>query len=160
MQKTINYLDINYAIDKYSNMVYRLAISRVGKKDVADDVYQEVFIRLNRNINKIESEEHLRNWLIKVTINCSKTELMSKWNNVEELPDDIKFEMQEHHDVFYEVQKLDDKYRTVIHLFYYEDMKISEIAEMLDTNESTIKTWLSRARDILRKALGGDENEW
>ncbi|MBR3511600.1 MAG: sigma-70 family RNA polymerase sigma factor [Clostridia bacterium] len=160
MQTTKSNIDINYAIDKYSNMVYRLAVSRVGKKDIADDVYQEVFIRLNRNINKIESESHLKNWLIKVTINCSKTELMSKWNNIEELPEDIKFETEEHHEIFEEVQKLDEKYRTVIHLFYYEDMKISEIAEMLDTNESTIKTWLSRARDILRKALGGDENEW
>ncbi len=161
-------VDIEKAIDDYSDMVYRIAITRVRKKEIAEDVYQEVFLRLNRSIEKIESEDHLKNWLIKVTINCTKDELMSKWNYMDEIPDnysdisstDSGFKSNDAEMVFNEVQKLEEKYRTVIYLFYYEDMKISDIAKLLETNESTVKTRLMRAKNILKERIqiveGGD----
>ena len=138
-------------IEKYSNMVYRLALARTRTKENSEDVYQEVFMRLARKMPEFKSEEHEKAWLIKVTINCSKNLLNSKFlRNTAELKEDIPFETQERHDIFYAIQKLPLKYRTVIHLFYYENYKISEISKILNINENKIKTYLARAREKLK----------
>ena len=66
---------------------------------------------------------------------------------------DIPFEDKEESDVFYATQELPQKYRVVIHLFYYEDMTVEQIAKTLDTKESTVKSQLHRAREMLREKL-------
>ena len=68
---------IEYMLEKYADMVYRLAISRTRDKDNGEDVFQEVFLRLSKNLPDFESEEHEKAWLIRVTINCSKNLLNS-----------------------------------------------------------------------------------
>ena len=148
-------------IEKYSDMVYRLALTRTKSKDSSEDVYQEVFFRLARKMPEFESEEHKKAWLIRVTINCSKNILSSSFlKHRAELDENIKFETQERHDIYYAVLKLPIKYRTVIHLYYYEDYSIKEISKILNINENTVKTHLARARKKLEEDIkGGIEDE-
>lgn len=147
---------LNYMIEKYADMVYRIALTRTNNKQDSEDVFQEVFLRVTKKMPVFESKEHEKAWIIRVTINCSNTLLTSSWRKkTEQLEENIEFETKESHDVFYEVAKLPKKYRTVIYLFYYEGYKINEISKILNTNESTIKTWLARAREKLKKNMNG-----
>lgn len=147
-------------IEKYSDMVYRLALTRTKSKENSEDVYQEVFLRLSKKLPDFESEEHEKAWLIRVTINCSKNLLSSKFLKYkEELKDDITFETKERHDIYYAVQELPLKYRTIIHLYYYENYKINEISKILNIKENTIKSNLSRAREKLKQKVEGGIEE-
>lgn len=148
---------IEEIIEKYADMVYRLALSRTRDIDSSEEVFQEVFYRLSKSTPNFENEEHEKAWLIKVTINCSKTLLINKWKKqTGELPDNIPAEEHEIQEVYDAVLKLPQKYRTVIHLFYYEDLPIKNIAQILNSNENTVKTWLSRAREKLKIVLKGE----
>lgn len=148
-------------IEKYSNMVYRLAIARTGNSEEAQDVYQEVFLRLAKKMPEFQSEEHKKAWIIRVTINCSKTILNSSFRKHKaELDENLSFETPERHDIYYAVLKLPIKYKTVVHLYYYENYSIKEISNILRTNENTIKSRLARARKQLEIAIkGGIEDE-
>lgn len=138
-------------VEKYSNMIYRLALIRTKTKENSEDVYQEVFLRLAKKMPDFKSEEHERAWLIRVTINCSKNLLNSKFfRNTAELKEDIPFETEEKHDIYYSVQKLSIKYKTIVHLYYYENYKIKEISEILKMKENTVKSCLARAREKLK----------
>ncbi len=144
-------------VNKYFNTVYKLALATTKHKANAEDVTQEVFLRCFRKDIVFESEEHIKAWLIRVTINCSKNLFASAWfKKTVPLEEEIQFESPEKGDVYFAVLSLPPKYRTAIHLFYYEDYKISEIAEILCEKESTIKSRLSRARDMLKTKLKGE----
>ena len=146
-------------IEKYSDMVYRLALTRTKSKENSEDVYQEVFLRLSKKMPDFESEEHEKAWLIKVTINCSKNLLNSAFlKHTTEMKEEMMFETKERHDIYYAVQELPLKYRTIIHLYYYEGYRINEISKILKINESTIKSRLARSRQRLKeKVVGGIE---
>lgn len=152
---------LEQTIEKYSNMVYRLAMARTRNIETSEDVYQEVFLRLARKMPEFESEEHKKAWLIRVTINCSKSILNSSFiKHRADLDENLSFETPERHDIYYAVLNLPIKYRTVIHLYYYENYSIKEISKILQLNENTIKSRLSRARQKLEKTVkGGIENE-
>ena len=145
-------------ITEYSTMVYRLAVSQVRNKNDADDIFQEVFFRYIRRKPRFESEEHRRSWFIRVTLNCCRNMFNSAWikRTVPIDDDTFVFETKEENDLFYELQKLPAKYRTVIHLFYYEDMSIVEICNTLAKKPSTVKMQLLRARKMLKKILSED----
>lgn len=152
---------IEKLIEKHADMIYRLAMTRTRDEENSKEVFQEVFYRLSRKVPDFENEEHEKAWLIKVTINCTKTILANKWKHQAcELPDNIPAEQQSIQEVYDKVLTLPQKYRTVIYLFYYEDLSIKDIAKILHTNENTIKTRLSRARVKLKDILkGGFEDE-
>ena len=156
----MEYIDKNkyleQMVEKYSDMIYRLALVRTKSKENSEDVYQEVFLRLSKKLPKFENEEHEKAWLIRVTINCSKNLLNSKYLKYKtEMKEDITFETKERHDIYYAVQELPLKYRTIIHLYYYENYKINEISKLLKTNDNTIKTRLARAREKLKEKIEG-----
>ncbi len=148
-------------IEKYFNTVYKLALSQTKSKASADDVTQEVFLRYLKYEKNFESEEHLKAWLIRVTLNCSKSSFTSSWFKKtvplsEEF--DIPTQMQEKSDIYYAVLELPPKYKAVIHLFYYEDLSITQISQYLNQKESTIKSQLHRGREMLKEKLkGGNE---
>ena len=147
-------------IEKYSDMVYRLALTRTNTKENSEDVYQEVFLRLAKKMPKFENEEHEKAWIIRVTINCSKNLLNSSFlKNTTEMKEEIVFETKERHDIYYAVQELPIKYRTIIYLFYYEGYKINEISKILKINENTIKARLTRAREKLKEKIEGGLEE-
>lgn len=143
-------------VEKYFDMIYRLAVSQTKSTDGADDVVQEVFLRFLRSDKVFESDDHIKAWLIRVAINCSHNFFSNSWaKKTVPLSDDLVFDTKEKSDVYYAAMELPQKYRTVIHLFYYEDLSISQISKLLKTKESTIKSQLSRARDMLRTKLKG-----
>ena len=149
-------MDKTYIVEKYFDMIYHLALSQVKNRTYADDVVQDVFVKYIQSDKKFDSEEHIKAWLIRVTINCSKSLFTSSWfKKTAPLEDEFVFDMEEKSDVFYAVSELPLKYRSVIHLFYYEDMSIAEIAETLNIKETTIKSQLSRGREMLRMKLKG-----
>ena len=110
---------------------------------------------------RFESKEHEKAWFIRVTINLTKNIKESAWNRkVVTLDENIVFNTKEENEVYGVVCMLPQNYRTVIYLFYYEGYKVHEIAKLMSKSEGTIKTWLYRAREILREKLkGGFENE-
>ena len=149
--------DKNELTEKYFDMVYRLALSQTKNKAYADDVVQDVFLRFFKNEKAFESEEHIKAWLLKVTINCSKDIFLNSWFKktapLTEVKDEPVFDTQEKSDIYYAVSELPKKYRGVIHLFYYEGYSVSEIAKIMETKESTVKSQLFRAREMLKEKL-------
>jgi RNA polymerase sigma-70 factor, ECF subfamily len=144
-------------LSTYSNMVYRLALSRTKNVSDAEDILQEVFLRLVNKRPEFTSEEHRKAWLIRVTVNCSNKLITSAWfRRTTPLKEELKFETKEKSDVYYAVLELPLKYRTVIHLFYYEDLSIAQISHILSMKESTIKSQLLRARHLLKIKLKGE----
>ena len=149
---------------KYANMVYRLAYSRVGNTYDADDILQEVFLRYIRADKTYRDEEHRKAWLLRVTVNCTKSFASSAWNNRAEYtepdenagaPDPKLSESETKNDVMNALKALPEKYRTAIYLFYYEDLSVSQIAKAVGATESNIKTRLSRGREMLKEKLEG-----
>jgi len=157
---------IDDILRQYSDMVYKLALSQTRNKADADDVFQEVFVSYMKNTKPFAGEQHRKAWLIRVTINKSRKLLASGWFRrtvplKETLHASARSEPDETRDVYEAVMRLPRKYRTAIHLFYYENMKIAEMSEALSIPESTVKSLLRRARRMLRNKLEGeDEHEF
>ena len=168
-------------IIRNSDTVYRLAYSLVKTRADADDIYQEVFLRYIKAGPVFESEEHERAWLVRVTVNCCKNYWKSPWVRrraafYEETalyeeesagakrlaladPGAASGEMlaadSEEQILIETVKELPEKYRVVIHLFYYEEMSVEEIGKIMGMKASTVRTRLTRARKRLREKLGG-----
>jgi len=144
---------------KYADTVYRLAFVRTKNKSDSDDILQEVFLRYIKVWQKMESEEHVKAMLLRITVNCSNSLKTSSWfKRTEGLNDNlIAVENFGGEGILDEVMKLPVKYRTVIHLFYYCGYSINEIAGIEKLNPSTVKTHLSRARSILKNTIKADD---
>jgi len=141
-------------INKYKDMVYRLAFTYLKNSHDADDITQEVFLKYVTLDKTFQSDEHLKSWLITVTINHCKNLLKSSWfKKTQPLDENIQFEQQKNSNLYHAVMTLSKDYRTVIYLFYYEDYSTKEIASMLGKNESTIRSHLARARKKLKNIL-------
>lgn len=148
---------ISDAFEKYSDMVYRLAFARVKNTYDADDILQEVFIRLMRSKNTDISDEHTKALLIRITINCSKNFLGNAWERkTSALNETISCEIPQN-DTLEAVLKLPLKYRTVIHLHYYCGYSVDEIASVISVKPSAVKSRLFRARKKLKNELKGVE---
>lgn len=148
---------IKYVLDTYSKMIVRLAFTYTKSLCDAEDIAQDVFVSLIEKNKTFENSEHEKAWLIRVTVNKSKNFVKSSWVK-KTVPIDeamTKTSEEKSDDILEEVLKMPEKYRTVIHLFYYEGYPINEIAEILGKSTGTIGTWLSRGRKILRERLEG-----
>ena len=145
-------------IEKYFDMVYKLAVSQTKDVHHGEDIAGEVFLKFLQSKKEFESEEHVKAWLIRVTINLSKSLFSASWHRkTVPLEENILAEMpQEESDVYEQVLSLPKKYRAVIHLFYYEDMSIAEISHILEINQSTVRSQLHRGRAILKEKLKGE----
>ncbi len=156
-----NEMYIKEKIEQYSDMVYRIALTRTDTIENAEDIFQEVFTKFSEKLPNFKDAEHEKAWFIRVTINMSKNMKNTAWNRkVVTLDENIKFENQEENDIFSIVCELPENYKTVIYLFYYEGYKVKEISNILKKREGTVKTWLLRARNILKEKIkGGFEDE-
>lgn len=143
------------AFEKYADMVYRLSFVRTKSKADSDDILQEVFLRYLKIWQDIESEEHLKAMLLRITVNCSNSLKTSFWfKKTEELDENLAVtDNISETSVLNEVLKLPLKYRTVIHLHYYCGYSIEEIARIEKIKPATVKTHLHRARLILKDTL-------
>lgn len=153
-------LDTEVLVNKYKDNLFRIAFNVCKNTADAEDILQDVFIQYHISQKQYENEEHIKAWLIRVTINKAKNITKSFWRKnavpLEEYMDTLRFETKEAESLFHEVMKLSDKYRPVIHLFYYEDYTIAEIARILHISESNVKVRLNRARTKLKEALKED----
>lgn len=150
--------EVDIILERYSNMVFRLAFSRTKNTYDAEDIMQEVFMKYIKSDVDFDTENHRKAWLLKVTINCSKNLLRSAWfRKTTSFEDNISTYMEQNSEVYKYVLELPKKYRTVIHLFYYEDMATAEISKVLDLNESTVRSQIHRGRNILKEKLKGVE---
>lgn len=158
---------VSEMINRNSDMVYRLAFSMVKSVQDAEDVHQEVFIRYIRTNPLFESREHERAWFIRVTTNLCKNLWKSAWrqkmvsmDSLEETQDGnayVQQSLNEDEELLVEtVKRLPFKYRMVVHLFYYEEMSLEEIAQALNLKSSNVRTRLTRARKMLREWLKED----
>ena len=150
----------------FKNDVYRLAFSYTKNYLESDDIVQSVFIKLYKNFDRFEDDICIKKWLTRVTINECKTLFLSAWKRkmfpITEKEENIAIDKEKQKDIglIASLFQLPKKYRIVLFLFYYEDYKIKEIAEILNIKESTIKTRLSRGRTLLKDVLkGGIKNE-
>lgn len=147
------------AVRRHQDMVYRIALHRLASADDAEDAVQEVFLRLYTWEKGFDSPEHLRFWLIRVTVNYCKNELKTPWRrrrvSLEVLPEQPVFQEPEQRELYQAVMALPEKYRTVLDLFYYEELSTREIAQVLDIRQSAVTTRLARAREKLKKTLTG-----
>ena len=141
-------------IRRYSDMVYRLAFARTGNRSDAEDLYQEVFLRYLTNAPAFTSEDHRKAWLLRVAVNCANRFHTAPWRKrTEPLSEALSVPAPEGEDLWEELRRLPERDRTVLHLYYYEDMTTEEIAKMLDRNPATVRSQLLRARAKLKKLL-------
>ncbi len=147
-------------VARYAAVIYRIAFSRLRNVPDAEDITQDVLLKYIRANKSFSDEDHRRKWLIRVTVNAINSLLGSAarkrsadLKEAENLPAP---EVQES-GIAEAIEKLDEKYRLPIHLFYFEDMSIIEIAEMLGCAAGTVKSLLSRGRSKLKKLLEEDE---
>lgn len=142
-------------------MIFRLALTYLKNVQGAEDVTQEAFIKLYKYKKEFKAAEDEKAWLIRVTINSSKDVLKSAWmKQTVPIVEDIVFEEKEQSNLFYAIHQLDKKYRSVIHLYYYEDYSIKEISQVLGIRETAIQTRLYRARKQLEQILSRDGSKY
>lgn len=146
-----NQYEITKVIEQYSNTLFKIAYSYTKSKTISEDILQDVFLKYLQTNKPFTDEEHLKAWLIRVSINECKKYFRSFWQSKRVPLDDIySLELPEDHDVFFAVMDLPTKYRTVIHLFYYENYSIKEISTLLNKKQNTVLSLLHRARKLLK----------
>lgn len=148
---------VEVLVDKYKNNLFVIAFNVCKNVHDAEDVVQDTFIQYMTLKKDFETQQHIRAWLIRVAINKAKNK-----NNVffrrnmlplEDYMESLIFESAETSDLFETVMKLPEKYRVIIHLFYYEDYSVKEISNILKLSESNVKVRLSRGRKLLKNTL-------
>ncbi len=154
--------------ERYQNLVFSLCLRMLGHREDAEDVSQEVFVRLFRNLSKWDQERPLRPWLMTIAANRCRTALerRSKLPGQNEVALELAGERREHSqhraqevDIGDEMElalaQLRDEYRTCFVLYHQEELSYQEIGEILSCPQGTVKTWLHRARLQLAEWLRG-----
>lgn len=149
--------DAAVAFNRYCDTVFRLAFLRTGNTADADDIMSDVFLRLIKNLHKIKSEEHMKAWLIRATINRSNSFFKQKKriNFVRITEADEGYEMNEN-SVLPAVLSLPLHQKTVVYMHYFEGYSVEEIALLCGIAKGTVKSRLARARETLKTTLKGE----
>lgn len=161
---------INYVM-LYTDSMLRISVNYCKTMQDAEDIVQEAFIKLYETETDFKNEEHAKRWLIRVTINACKNHLSSAWrrrmqpmgfqeleltlSQAESDTDEGLPKDEEARQLYQAVSSLPEKYRSVVHLYYYESYSVKEIAQILQQKETTIQTRLMRARKLLKQQLKG-----
>lgn len=141
-------------IKKYSSTVYKIAYSITSNKADSEDVFQNVFLAYIKKKPKFKDENHEKAWFIRVAINHAKNYINQAWyKSTDAIDDNIEVTENEKIDLDFAIKQLSPKNRTIIYLYYYEGYKTDEIAQILKTNSSTVRSSLSRSREKLKTLL-------
>ena len=145
--------------ETYLDDVYRAVFCCCGNRENAEDAVQNAFLKLLReNEFKFNDDEHIKRWLITVALNECKNVWKSFWNRNKVSFDDLDTEPSYHDNIHEELiealDKLPKNYRVVIHLYYYEEYSVKEIAAILGISESNVQIRLKRARDKMKVLIG------
>lgn len=154
--------EANKAIEKYSDMIRRICMVNLKNHDDTEDVFQTVFLKYVLSSKVFENEEHEKAWFIRVTINACKDVFKSffrtKTEPLEVLKDYRNDLSEDSSELIYAILTLDEKYRQVIYLFYYEGYTAVEISKILHKNTNTVYTLLSRAKKLLKEEMAGEHD--
>ena len=152
--------DFERFVTKHENRLYRTALAIMGNVSDAEDMVQEAFLRAYEKAPEFASKEHEKAWLIRVTVNLCNSRLRSPWRKrTVPLLDSHPASEPEQQELLEQVMALPSKYRTVIHLFYYEGYSIKEISGLTGQKEATVRSHLTRARQKLKSVLKEDDYE-
>lgn len=144
--------DINYIVNTYSDMLFRLAYQYTRNSSESEDIVQDVFMAMLKKM-PFKTEEYLKAWLIRVAINKSKNYLKSMRKKVLALDENIKVPTYTHEDGLEEITLLPEFDRNAIYLYYYEGYSIKEIAKITGKSANSINIRLCRAREKLKNLL-------
>lgn len=153
-------LTYEQAVREYSQTVFSVCVMRLQNTADAEDCYQNVFSKLYFKSPDFSDREHLKAWLIRVSVNECKNYIRK---NRRAVPLDsvneqaVEFDTSDV-DMSWALMKTPVKYREVLYLYYCYNYKVSEIAKILKLNESTVKTRLNRGRKLLKDIYGGENN--
>ncbi len=154
--------DVNSLFLKYSDMIYRVCVLYLRNKEDAQDALQTTFLKYLEKKPIFTDENHARAWLIVTAKNICRNYISYWFNRLkspESLLEFISSGISPENDTLEAVLALPEKYREIIYLYYYEGYTTEEIAYLLKRNHSTIRTQLAKGRELLKTALGGDEDE-
>lgn len=144
----------------YQGSLFAAAFNVCKNAQDAEDVVQDTFVQYYTTNKEFESEQHIRAWLMRVAVNKAKNVSRTFWKrnkiSIEEYMETLVFETPAAETLFETVMQLPEKYRIVIHLFYYEEYAVREIAQILKLSESNVKIRLSRGRAMLKETLKED----
>lgn len=146
--------DFTAAAERYLDMVYRIALNWFRRSADAEDAAQTVMLRLWQSETAFADEEHLRRWLVRVTLNVCKDISRSPWHrrtvSLEACPEPV-FSTPERGELYQAVMALPVKYRMPLYLYYYEGYSVTEVGELLHLKVSTVQTRLARGRAKLKQ---------
>lgn len=154
--------DIRNLISEYGDSLLRMCLLYLKDIHLAEDAVQDTLIKVHKSYSKFKGDSEEKTWVMRIAINVCKNYLRSSWWKrideavvLEQIPSSSIDDSMQDDSLLLEIMKLSPKYKEVILLFYYQDMKIREIAEVLNTPEATIAVRLKRAREILKIKLKG-----
>ena len=147
------------AVRDHKDTVFRVAFGYMKNRDDADDITQNVFLKLFKSDTAFETPEHLRSWLIRVAVNECKSVFRMPWRkmeNIEDYAEQLAMPTPKHTELLSTVMGMPEKYRVIIYLFYYEEYSTEEIAGLLGIPPATVRTRLARGRKRLKNILTED----
>lgn len=153
---------LNKYIVENKESLYRFAYSYVKNEDDALDVVHDAICKSLANINTLNNTDNIKSWIYQIVSNCA-IDHMRKNKKYVSVSDDLQeiqavgYDTYEDIDLQEALERLPEKYRFVIILRYFEDMKIGEIAQILNENENTIKTRLYSGLSKLKLDLIGEK---
>ncbi len=157
---------IEEILEAYGNKILKLCFVQLGSKEEAEDATQEVFLKMFKNLKKYNGESSMYTWIYRITINTCfdilKKRSKSKYEDISLYIDFIKDKKETEEiilrnltsqNIRIALMKVPEKYRVLLYMFYFEELKISQIASILDEKENTIKTKIKRGKNALRRIL-------
>lgn len=156
---------IEEIIDLYGDDILRLCLLYMGDRQLAEDAFQETFVKAWKYLPGFRGESSVKTWVSHIAVNTCKSMLRTPWLRMRKKSESVDAllnlpapEAEDHHDLVQAVCALPDRYREVIVLHYYQDMKLREIADVLHIPANTVSTRLRKARRLLGQALEGEGN--
>lgn len=146
-------------IREHADMIYRIALHNLKNPADAEDIFQDVCLNLLTKNAPLFDDVHIKNWLIRVTINKCKNFQKSHWQSKRDSMDSaVNIPAEESQAIPEMVYSLPQKYRNIIYLYYYEEYTVAEIAQILKENKNTVNSKLQRARKKLKEILEEGDN--
>ncbi|MGO4528043.1 RNA polymerase sigma factor [Paenibacillus sp. 2TAF8] len=162
MQQTISQPsdEVTNIYDTYADTLFRIAMIHLDRREDAEEATQDTFIKFMEKAPAFNDAEHQKAWLIRVITNHCKSLLRKGWRKREvklETVEPIIMDNPEDQALIEMVLSLPVKYRSVVHLYYYEDYAVRDISKILEISESAVKMRLQRGRQLLKLELEGEE---
>lgn len=160
--------EITRLVVEYGDAVLKTAFVILKSKEMAEDVYQETFLRVCRSFSGYRRESSEKTWITSIAVNVCRDYMRSAWKKRVVVTDDfyscasesnteeIIEKQSDKKELIEAIMKLPDKYREIIHLYYYQEMDVNSIAKVLKIPSGTVKSRLFKARNLLHDMMGGE----